>query len=98
MLGCVERRFNAPRATFPVQWLADNGSVYTLAKTTDFAAALNLVPYLTPVNSPQSTGVYEAFVKAPKRDLACENPRAHTISVLRQLPACFEDYYNIDPH
>ena len=98
MLDCVERRFNALRAPFPVQWLADNGSAYTAAETTDFAAALNLVPCFTPVRSPESNGVCEAFVKTLKRDYARVNPRPDAISVLQQLPAWFEDYNNIHPH
>ncbi|MGK7871295.1 DDE-type integrase/transposase/recombinase [Falsiroseomonas sp. E2-1-a20] len=59
MLDCVERRFDAIRAPQPVQWLADNGSAYTAAETTDFAAALNLVPCFTPVRSPESTDEFE---------------------------------------
>jgi putative transposase len=50
MLTCVERRFGALRATYPVQWLADNGSAYTVRETLDFAAALSL----TPVRRPES--------------------------------------------
>ena len=98
MLDCVERRFNALRAPLPVQWLADNGSAYTAAETTDFAAALNLVPCFTPVRSPESNGVCEAFVKTLKRDYARVNPRPNAISVLQQLPAWFKDYNNIHPH
>ncbi len=77
MLDCVERRFDAIRAPQPVQWLADNGSAYTAAETTDFAAALNLVPCFTPVRSPESNGVCEAFVKTLKRDYARVNPIRH---------------------
>ena len=98
MLDCVERRFNALRAPLPVQWLTDNGSAYTATETTDFAAALNLVPCFTPVRSPESNGVCEAFVKTLKRDYARVNPRPDAISVLQQLPAWFEDYNNIHPH
>ncbi|MCA3357643.1 MAG: IS3 family transposase [Roseomonas sp.] len=98
MLDCVERRFNALRAPFPVQWLTDNGSAYTATETTDFAAALNLVPCFTPVRSPESNGVCEAFVKTLKRDYARVNPRPDAISVLKQPPAWFEDYNNIHPH
>lgn len=68
MVGCVESRFAAPRAPHPVQWLADNGSVYAAAKTIEIATALNLQPCFTPVESPQSNGVAEAFVKTFKRD------------------------------
>ena len=98
MLDCVERRFNALRAPLPIQWLADNGSAYTAAETTGFAAALNLVPCFTPVRSPESNGVCEAFVKTLKRDYARVNPRPDAISVLQQLPAWFEDDNNIHPH
>ncbi|WP_157985966.1 integrase core domain-containing protein [Teichococcus vastitatis] len=71
---------------------------YTAADTTDFAAALNLVPCFTPVRSPESNGVCEAFVKTLKRDYARVNPRPDAISVLQQIPAWFEDYNTIHPH
>jgi putative transposase len=98
MLDCVGRRFDAIRAPQPAQWLADNGSTYTAAETTDFATALNLVACFTPVRSPQSNGVCEAFVKTLKRDYARVNPRPDAISVLQQLPASFEDYNTIQPY
>jgi putative transposase len=98
MLDCVERRFDAIRTSQPVQWLADNGSAYTAAETIDFAVALNLAPCFTPVRSPESNGVCEAFVKTLKRDYARVNPRPDAISVLQQLPVWFEDYNTIHPH
>ena len=66
MLACVGRRFNALRALYPVEWLADNGSAYTARETIEFATALLLVPCFTPVRSPESNGVIEAFLKAFK--------------------------------
>lgn len=98
MLECVERRFDALRAPQPVQWLADNGSAYTAGETVDFAAALNLVACFTPVRSPESNGVCEAFVKTFKRDYVRVNPLPDAISVLQQLPAWFEDYNAVHPH
>ena len=86
------RRFDAIRAPQPVQWLADNGSAYTAAETTNFAGALNLVPCFTPVRSPESNGVCEASVKTLKRDYARVNARPDAISVLQQSPAWFEGY------
>jgi transposase InsO family protein len=85
MLDCVERRFDAIRAPQPVQWLADNGSACTAAETTHFAAALNLIPCLTPVRSPESNGVCEAFDKTLKRDYARVNPRPEPPRVCRRL-------------
>lgn len=98
MLACVERRFGDLRAPRPVQWLADNGSPYTAKDTVDFATALNLVACFTPVRSPESNGVCEAFVKTLKRDYARVNPRPDAITVLQQLPAWFEDYNALHPH
>jgi len=98
MLECVERRFDAVRAPEPVQWLADNGSAYTAAETVDFATALNLIACFTPVRSPESNGVCEAFVKTFKRDYVRVSPRPDAISVLQQLPAWFEDYNAVHPH
>ena len=98
MLDCVERRFEAIRAPQPVQWLADNGSPYTAGETIDFATALGLVACFTPVRSPESNGVCEAFVKTLKRDYVRVNPCPDALSVLRQLPSWFDDYNTIHPH
>jgi putative transposase len=98
MLDCVERRFDALRAPHPVQWLTDNGSAYTAAETIDFATTLNLAACFTPVRSPQSNGVSEAFVKTFKRDYARVNPRPDAISVLQRLDDWFEDYNTVHPH
>ncbi|GGJ05001.1 hypothetical protein GCM10011320_09880 [Neoroseomonas lacus] len=82
----------------PIQWLADNGSAYTAGETTDFAVALNLVACFTPVRSPESNGVCEAFVKTFKRDYVRVSPRPDAISVLQHLVEWFEDYNTIHPH
>ena len=68
MLEAVERRFGAIRAPHPVEWLSDNGSSYTAVETRRFAAQLGLVSCFTPVASPESNGMSEAFVKTLKRD------------------------------
>jgi transposase InsO family protein len=98
MLACVEKRFNALRAPHPVQWLADNGSAYTARETLEFAATLSLVPCFTPVRSPESNGVSEAFVKTLKRDYARIQPRPDALTVLQQLPAWIDDYNENHPH
>ena len=98
MLACVERRFSALRAPHPVQWLADNGSAYTASETLDFAVALALVPCFTPVRSPESNGVSEAFVKTIKRDYARIQPRPDALTVLQQLPSWIDDYNENHPH
>lgn len=98
MLACVEQRFAALRAPHPVQWLADNGSAYAAHDTRDFAVALNLVACFTPVRSPESNGVSEAFVKTLKRDYTRIHLRPDAATVLQQLPTWIEDYNEVHPH
>ncbi len=98
MLDCVERWFDALRAPHQVQWLADNGSPDTAVETIEFATALDLVACFTPVRSPESNDVCEAFVKTFKRNYASVNPRPDAISVLQPLGEWFEDCSTIHPH
>jgi putative transposase len=98
MLEAVEKRFKAIRAPSPIEHLSDNGSPYTAKETRDFAAALNLVPCFTPVRSPESNGMSEAFVKTLKRDYLRVNPLPDAHTVLRQIAGWIDDYNEIHPH
>lgn len=98
MLEAVEQRFGSMRAPHPVEHLSDNGSPYTAKETRDFATALNLVPCFTPVKSPQSNGMSEAFVKTFKRDYLRISPLPDAPSVLRRIAGWIEDYNEIHPH
>ena len=98
MLESVERRFGSSLTPHPVQWLSDNGSCYRARETIHFADNLGLVPCFTPVRSPQSNGMAEAFVKTFKRDYVFVHDRPDAQTVLSQLPAWFEDYNESNPH
>jgi putative transposase len=98
MLEATERRFGTARTPQPIQWLSDNGSAYRAYETIDFAIRLGLVPCFTPVRSPQSNGMAEAFVKTFKRDYVYVHDRPDAQTVLSQLPQWFEDYNEIHPH
>ncbi len=98
MLEAVERRFAALRSPYPLEWLTDNGSAYTAKETRDFATALNLVSCFTPVQSPESNGISEAFVKTFKRDYVRINPLPDALTALRQIAGWFEDYNENHPH
>jgi putative transposase len=98
MLQTVEKRFGSLKAPHPVEWLSDNGSPYTARQTLDFAAALGIVPCFTPVRSPESNGIAEAFVKTFKRDYVRINPLPDAATVLRQLTGWFDDYNENHPH
>ena len=74
MLEAVESRFAAIQAPHALEWLTDNGSVYTAHETRASATTLNLVPCFTPIQSPESNGISESFVKTFKRDYVRVNP------------------------
>lgn len=98
MLEAVETRFGQLRATHPVEWLSDNGSPYTAKPTRSFAQALNLTPCFTPVASPESNGLSEAFVKTFKRDYVRVHPLPDAKTALSLIAGWIEDYNEIHPH
>ena len=98
MVRCVERRFGDIRAPHPVQWLSDNGSIFAAHRTIEIALALNLVPCFTPVESPESNGMAEAFVKTFKRDYVYLAELHSTDNVLREIAGWFGDYNDNHPH
>lgn len=97
MLECAERRVAAVGAPQPVQWLADNGSVYAAAKTLDIAVALNFEPCFTPIDSPESNGVAEAFVKTFKRDYIRASPIPDALTALATVDDWINDYNDVHP-
>ena len=98
MLEAVEKRFADTRAPYPIEHLSDNGSPYTAKDTRDFATALNLMPCFTPVRSPESNGMAEAFVKTFKRDYVRVHPLPDASAALRQIEGWIADYNEIHPH
>ena len=98
MLECVEKRFGSARTPHRIEWLSDNGSCYTAKETVGFAAELGLESRFTPVRSPESNGMAEAFVKTFKRDYVYVNERPDALSVLERLGEWFEDYNENHPH
>ena len=99
MIESVERRFGlVNRLPVPIEWLSDNGSPYTASETRKLAREIGLVPCTTPIESPQSNGMAEAFVKTFKRDYARVSLRPDAASVLCQLDGWFEHYNTVHPH
>jgi putative transposase len=99
MVASVESRFGQvnrlPRA---IEWLSDNGSGYIAKDTKRFARDLGFEPLTTPVASPQSNGMAEAFVRTIKRDYARVNPAPDAQTVIESLPGWFEHYNRVHPH
>jgi len=86
------------RADRPIQWLSDNGSIYTALDTVITAERLNLAPITTPAMSPQSNGMSEAFVNTMKRDYVAGADRSTAAAVLEQISSWVEDYNAVAPH
>ncbi len=74
MTVAVETRFGpVNRLPGVIEWLTDNGSGYIAGETRRFAREIGFEPLTTPVQSPQSNGMAEAFVRTIKRDYARVN-------------------------
>jgi putative transposase len=81
-----------------VQWLTDKGSIFAAQKTIDIAVTLNLEPCFTPVESPESNGMAEAFVKTFKRDYVRLATIRDTHTALAMIESWIEDYNSVYPH
>lgn len=99
MQQAVAARFGpGARPDAPLQWLSDNGSIYTAIETVITAEWLHLVPITTPAQSPESNGMSEAFVNTLRRDYLAGADLATAALVLEQIPTWIADYNAVAPH
>jgi putative transposase len=99
MAEAIASRFGfVDRLPYRIEWLSDNGSAYTAHQTRAFAMMMGLEVRTTPVQSPESNGMAESFIKTFKRDYVHINPLHDARSVMEQLPTWFEDYNTSHPH
>jgi putative transposase len=99
MLAAVEHRFGPiNRLPVTIEWLSDNGSCYVADETRRFARDIGLEPRTTPIESPQSNGMAEAFVRTIKRDYVRVSPRPDAQTVMHQLSAWINHYNEVHPH
>lgn len=99
MHEAVAARFGeGTRPDVPIQWLSDNGSMYTALDTICAAERLNLAPITTPAGSPQSNGMAEAFVNTLRRDYIVGADLSSAAVVLDQIAGWIADYNGVAPH
>jgi hypothetical protein len=67
-------------------WRSDNEGIYNTLETVIAAEKLNLAPITTPVASPESNGMSEAFVNTLRRDYLDGADRSSAARVLQQIP------------
>ena len=99
MLAAVEHRFDpVNRLPLTIEWLSDNGSCYLAGETRSFAREIGLEPRTTPIESPQSNGMAEAFVRTIKRDYVRVSPCPDANTVMQQLSTWINHYNEVHPH
>ena len=99
MVAAVEHRFGrVNRLPGTIEWLTDNGGCYLARETRRFAREIGLMPKTTPLESPPSNGMAEAFVRTLKRDYVRVSPVPDAASVLRQLPLWLAHDNELHPH
>jgi transposase InsO family protein len=98
MAQSVEARFGRGECPAPIEWLSDNGPIYTAHDTRKFGAACGFRVRNTPAYSPESNGMAEAFVKTFKRDYVYIADVWDPATVLDLLPKWFDDYNENHPH
>lgn len=98
MVEALEKRVGTDRPFTAIEWLTDNGSPYVARDTRRFAMELGLIPLTTAINSPQSNGMAESFVKTFKRDYVGRMDRRDAPTLMAQLAAAFEHYNDVHPH
>ena len=99
MVTAIEHRFGkVNRLPQTIEWLTDNGSCFIAGPTRRFAREIGLEPLTTPVQSPQSNGMAEAFVRTFKRDYVSVNPIPDAKTVMLALPEWFDHYNELHPH
>jgi hypothetical protein len=91
-------RFGNERPTDRLEWLSDNGAVYTAPETVIEAEKLGLTQITTPVASPESNGMSEAFVNTVRRDYLDGADRASAAILLSQVSGWITDYKENAPH
>ena len=99
IVAAVESRFGTVnRLPVTIEWLSDNASCYIAGDTRSFASDIGLEPRTTPIESPQSNGMAEAFVRTIKRDYVRVSQRPNAEAVMRQLPSWIAHYNEVHPH
>jgi len=99
MVTAVEHRFGrVNRLPRTIEGLTDNGSGYVSAQTRRFAREIGLEPRTTPLESPQSNGMAEAFVRTIKRDYVRVSPVPDAETAMRLLPSWMARYNEVHPH
>lgn len=98
LVDAVEKRFGTDHVKEAIEWLTDNGSCFISKDTKQVVTELGMKNCYTPVRSPESNGMAEAFVKTIKRDYVSINELVNAQTVMESMKKWIEDYNEIAPH
>lgn len=98
VLGCEKRFPGTLVAPKTLEWLTDNGKIFTALETQKIARDMKLEPCHTPAYSPESNGMSEAFVKRFKQDYVYVNEEMSAEEVIKKIPKWIQDYNENHPH
>jgi putative transposase len=99
LVMAVENRFpKSLHIPFCIEWLTDNGKIFTAKKTQGIAKEMGFFSCQTPAYSPESNGMSEAFVKRFKQDYVYVNELWTAENVVKMIPDWVEDYNENHPH
>lgn len=98
VLACEKRFPNLNATQNRLEWLTDNGGIFTATETQNLAKNMGFIPCQTPAYSPESNGMSEAFVKRFKQDYVQVNELWNASDVLSKIPKWLEDYNENHPH
>ncbi len=95
----VFRRFGEARAGAQgIEFLSDNGPEYTSHRFRPVVQAMGLIPCHTPIRSPESNGLAEAFFGSFKRDYVYQACLETLEAVAQQVPGWMLHYNQEAPH
>lgn len=93
------RRFGEDREKARgIEFLSDNGPEFSSVRFQGFLELLGLIRCHTPIRSPESNGVMEAFFGTLKRDYIWQHDLPTPKEVSQALPGWIADYNEVAPH
>jgi len=81
-----------------IEFLSDYGSEYQRMGLKNFLETAGFVVCTTPVRSPESNGIAEAFFKSFKRDYVYQHPCETFTEIAGIIPVWIQDYNTRAPH